>query len=103
MNLPDLSPLPWNLELFAELEVNRGRRGQLTGWSYTPTLSGSVTIALSAFLRKAFLFVEYLGFELFSPFLQIGVAFVIWKEDVPFDLLQWDLVLSIKVLGDAVT
>jgi len=60
---------------------------------------GSVAVALSAFLRETFLFVEYFGFELFSSLFQIGVAFVVWKEGVPFDLLQWDFVFSIKVLG----
>jgi hypothetical protein len=68
------------------------------GWCYTPRFSTSVAITLSPFLREAFLFVEYLGFELFSSLFHIGVAFVIWKEGVPFDLLQWDFVFSIKIL-----
>jgi len=46
---------------------------------------------------------EYLGFELFSSLLQIGVAFVVRKEGVPFDLLQWYFVFSIKVLRDIAT
>jgi len=47
--------------------------------------------------------VEYLGFELLSSLLQIGVALVVWKEGVPFDLFQWDFVLSIEVLRDTTT
>ena len=46
---------------------------------------------------------EYLGFDLFPSLFQIGIALVVRKEDVPFDLLQWDFVFSIKILKDAVT
>ena len=71
---------------------------------YTPEVQyTSVAVALSTFLREALLFVENLGFELFSTLFQIGVAFVVWKEGVPFDLLQRDFIFSIKVLGDATT
>jgi hypothetical protein len=62
------------------------------GWCYTPRFSASVAIPLSAFLREAFLLVEYLGFELFPSLFQIGVALVVRKEGIPFDLLQWDFV-----------
>ena len=72
------------------------------GWCHATGFGTSVAIALSAFLRETFLFVEYLGFELFSSLLQIGVALVVWKEDVPFDLLQRDFVFSVKILTDAV-
>ena len=83
-----------------ELEVNREptRPG-----CYTLRFSTSVAIALSAFLREAFLFMEYLGLELFPSLFQIGVVLVVRKEDVPFDLFQWDFVFSIKILKDTAT
>jgi len=86
-----------------ELEVNRNRRGPTDGWRGTLRFSTSVAIALSAFLREAFLFVECLGFDLFPSLFQIGIALVVRKEGVPLDLLQWDFVLSIKILKDAAT
>ena len=97
--------------IYSPLEscVIRGTRGQprptrpTDGWYYTPRFSTLVAVALPAFLREAFLFVEYLGFELFPSLFQICVAPVVRKEDVPFDLLQWDLVFSIKILKDAAT